>query len=146
MLPPELIPDYPVDFGDFLEFYEVVDSGTSLCENLVGYPGLGRKHVARELLGQDLETCRSTAGWSWWYRGHSNWAIGPLALSTDCQYRTSADTKPDINLIKTSRNPSILPLTGIKVGIIEKIVPYLYYHHLPTMKISTKLTLRSSTI
>jgi hypothetical protein len=38
----------------------VVDSGASLSENLVGYPGLGRKDVARELLGKDLKTGNRT--------------------------------------------------------------------------------------
>jgi hypothetical protein len=68
--------------------------------------------------------------WSWWYRGRSNWAVGILGLSVDCPYRAAADTKPDINIIMKSPG-SILPLTGIRVGIIEKVMPYPYYRPPP---------------
>ncbi|KAJ8131001.1 hypothetical protein O1611_g2628 [Lasiodiplodia mahajangana] len=65
--------------------------------------------------------------WSWGYRGHSNWAIGLLGLSRDNPYRASVDTVPDVQIIRQSSGfPLVLPLTGFKVGIIEKIEPYPY--------------------
>jgi hypothetical protein len=76
------------------------------------------------------KTWRTTSGfptWSWSYRGHSNWAVGILGLSTDHLYQAAADSKPDVDLIRKSRESPFLSLSGIRVDRIEKVMPYPYF-------------------
>lgn len=70
--------------------------------------------------------------WSWWYRGHSNWAVGILGLSANLPFHAAAGTTPDVDLIKNFKGSlDILPLTGIRVGMIEELMPYPYFQPSP---------------
>jgi hypothetical protein len=132
MLPAELIPDYRRStsevFSSFTKWWIVEHRSLRI---LSARQVLEGKTWQENFWGRASKYAGEQPTWSWWYRGHSNWAISLLGLSTDCPYRAAAENKPDINLVKTSRDPSILPLTGIRVGVIEKIMPYPYYQPPP---------------
>jgi hypothetical protein len=122
MLPAELIPDYRRStsevFSSFTKWRIVEHRSLRILSATQALEG---RTWQENFWGRALKHAGEQPTWLWWYRGHSNWAVGLLGLSTACPYRASADTKPDINLIKSSRDPSILSLTGIRVGIFDPL-------------------------
>jgi hypothetical protein len=139
MLPAELIPDYRRStsevFSSFTKWRIVEHRSLRILSATQALEG---RTWQENFWGRALKHAGEQPTWLWWYRGHSNWAVGLLGLSTACPYRASADTKPDINLIKSSRDPSILSLTGIRVGTIEKTMPYKYYQPPPNREVLHK--------
>lgn len=131
-LPPELMPDYHKPtaevFSSFTKWWIVERRSLRILSAIQALEGRTWQETS---WGRTSRRAAEQPTWSWWHRGHSNWAIGILGLSTDSPYRAAADTTPDINMIMKCRESSILSLTGIRVGTIERVMPYPYYHPPP---------------
>lgn len=127
-LPPELLTDYHksvVDvFADFTKWWIVEHQSLRILSAIQALEGRTWQETTWRRASRFPQDHPS---WSWWYRGQSNWAIGLLGISIDCPYRAAADTKPDVSKIAKCKNPSILPLIGIRVGTIDVIKSYPYY-------------------
>ena len=123
----DLVPDYHKStsevFSSFTKWWIVKHQSLRILSAIQALEG---RTWHENFWGKTWKLGAQQPTWSWWHRGRSNWAIGILGLSVECPYRATADTKPDINIIMKSPG-SILPLTGIRVGIIEKLMPYPYY-------------------
>ena len=124
-LPPGLLPDYhksPSDvFSGFTRWWITNHKSLRILSAL--HAETGRTWQETQCIGTTISLA-GRPSWSIWYRGHSNWAKSILGLSTDCPYRASLDTVPDVNLILSQLNPAILPLKGIRISTISKVMPY----------------------
>jgi hypothetical protein len=127
-LPPDLVPDYSKPAAEvFLRFTKWWIVKHQSLRILSAVQALEGRTWQDHTWGGITKLATEQPTWSWWHRGHSNWAIGLLGLSTECSYRAGADTKPNISIIAECSDLFTLPLSGIRMGVIEKVMPYPYY-------------------
>ncbi|KAI1326464.1 heterokaryon incompatibility protein-domain-containing protein [Xylariaceae sp. FL0255] len=70
--------------------------------------------------------CLDHPTWSFWYTGNSNWAKNTLGFDNDCTYRASGGTKPEIEVLDSSRGNE-LRLSGVQIGMITQIKPFMHH-------------------
>jgi hypothetical protein len=128
LLPPEIVPDYHKSAGDvfssFTKWWIIEHQSLRILSAVQALEGRTWQETSWE---RNKRHAEEFSTWSWGYRGQSQWAIGLLGLQANCLYRASADKTLDIDLIKMCNTPSMLPLKGVVVDVIEKIAPYPYY-------------------
>ncbi|KAL0955319.1 hypothetical protein HGRIS_004203 [Hohenbuehelia grisea] len=127
-LPPSLAPDYNKSitsiFSDFTRWLIVEHKSLRILSAIQSLYG---RTWQETYFTTSARSDEDRPSWSWWYQGHSTWAIGCLGITEDCSYRASAGTQPDISLIQTYDDPSLLVLTGVCIDTIETIQSYPYY-------------------
>ncbi|KAL2060293.1 hypothetical protein VTL71DRAFT_9688 [Oculimacula yallundae] len=129
-LPAEIRPNYhktTIDvFSDFTKWWIVKNKSLRILSAI--HAEVGRTWQETSCVGASapvLEEGRPT--WTLWYRGNSAWAKSSLGLSTSSAYCAAASTIPGIDMIIRSQGKPTLPLAGVRISTIEKVMPYTYY-------------------
>lgn len=129
-LPTDIYPNYHKTvaevFSDFTKWWIVKHQSLRILSAV--HTEFGRTWQETSCIGESNSVFEEgRPSWSLWYRGHSNWANSILGLSTTSKYCAAADTVPDIDMIIKTQERLSLPLAGVRISTIEKVMPYPYY-------------------